>query len=231
MAEEKNKTLFRNREEASEALIAELATDISSLESVIVLSVSEGGVFFADRIAKKVGCTMDILLTEPIYSPINKNLAIAMVGETEEVVIHRALTDAFDISKDYIYREADLKYRETIIGYIEKYRDGEKLKSLDDKYVILTDECVETGLTMMSAVKTAISLGAKNIFIATPVLDNVVYENLVTICDNIFCPHKIDDYISVEYYYEELEPFGFDKIDKIMQSVMNKYEKGNKNNE
>jgi putative phosphoribosyl transferase len=231
MAEEKNKTLFRNREEASEALIAELVTDISSLESVVVLSVSEGGVFFADRIAKKVGCTMDILLTEPIYSPINKNLAIAMVGETEEVVIHRALTDAFDISKDYIYREADLKYRETIIGYIEKYRDGEKLKSLDDKYVILTDECVETGLTMMSAVKTAISLGAKNIFIATPVLDNVVYENLVTICDNIFCPHKIDDYISVEYYYEELEPFGFDKIDKIMQSVMNKYEKGNKNNE
>ena len=69
---------------------------------------------------------------------------------------------------------------------------------------------------MMTSVKTAISLGAKNIFIAVPVLDNFVYENLVTICDDIFCPHKINDYISIEYYYEEIEPFSFEEIAAIM---------------
>ena len=231
MIQEKNETRFKNREDAAEQLIAEFSLDIAALDNIIVLSVSEGGVYFADRIAKKIGCSMDILLSEPIYSEVNKELIIAMVGETEEVIIHKALTTAFDISKDYIYGQADLKYRENILGHIEKYRYGMELQNLNDKYVILTDECVETGLTMMSAVKTAISLGAKNIFIAVPVLDNVVYENLVTICDNIFCPHQIDDYISVEYYYEDLEPFGFEKIDKIMQSVTNKYEKGKMNNE
>ncbi|MBU1667410.1 hypothetical protein KKC13_03270 [bacterium] len=221
IVKEKNDPIFKDREEATQKLIAELPLKIFNVDNVIVLGISEGGVYFADQLAKKIGCRMDILLTEPIYSLINSELIIAMVSETEEIVMHKALIDAFDISKDYIYSEAHRKYSENILGHIHKYRHGELLEDLDEKYVILTDECVETGLTMMTAVKTAISLGAKNIFIATPILDQVVYENLVTICDNIFCPHKIDDYISREYYYESLEPFGFDDIEKIMKERKN----------
>ena len=214
----KSVSLFKNREEAVKKLINELPANTFSAENTIVLGVSEGGAYFANQLAKELNIPMNILLTEPIYSLINPKLSIAMVGETEEVVIHKALVEAFNIPKDYIYNEAQSKYSNEILGYMKKYRNGESLNKLEDKYVILADECVETGLTMMTAVKTAISLGAKNIFIAVPVLDNVVYENLVTICDNIFCPHKIDDYISIEYYYEELEPFSFEEIAEIMKN-------------
>jgi len=216
MSSVKNEILFENREEAVKALIKELPTDDFSEENTIVLGVSEGGVYFANELSKELDIPMNILLSEPIYSLVNPELSIAMVGETEEVVIHRALVEAFNIPKDYIYNEAQNKYADEILGYISKYRAGEGLTNLDDKYVILTDECVETGMTMMVAVKTAISLGAKNIFIAVPVLDNVVYESLVTICDNIFCPHRIDDYISIDYYYEEIDRFSFEEIEAIM---------------
>lgn len=215
----KSVVLFKNREEAVEKLINELSNTIAfSEENSIVLGVSEGGAYFASELAKELNIPMDILLTEPIYSLINSKLTIARVGETEEVVIHKALVEAFNIPKDYIYNEAHSKCSNEILAYIKKYRNGKGLRKLENKYVILADECVETGLTMMTAVKTAISLGAKNIFIAVPVLDNVVYENMVTICDNIFCPHKIDDYISIEYYYEEIEPFSFEEIAEIMKN-------------
>jgi len=213
-----NEVLFKNREDAALKLIDELPLSIFSLENVIVLGISEGGLYFAQQLSKKLDAPMDILLTERIYSHINPKLTIAIVGETEEIVIHRALTDAFNIPKDYIYNEAYRKYSNEISGYIQKYRNGEGLVNLENRYVILTDECVETGLTMMAAVKTAISLGAKNIFIAVPVLDNVVYENLVRVCDNIFCPHKIDDYISIEYYYKEIDSFSFEEIEAIMKN-------------
>ncbi len=217
MMKYKNEPLFENREDAVCQVIEQLSLNISLMNNnIIVLGVSEGGTFFANELAKKLDAPMDILLTERIYSYLNSDLTIAIVGETEEIVIHRALTEAFDIPKDYIYNEAYSKYSNEILTYIKKYRQGDRLRSLEGKYVILTDECVETGLTMMAAVKTAISLGAKNIFIAVPVLDNFVYESLVTICDNIFCPHKIDDYISIEYYYKELKPFSFDEIKEIM---------------
>ena len=229
MEQEIKRTFFRDREDAAERLIAEIPLNIYSLDNVIVLATSEGGVYFGDKLAKKLGCRLEILFTEPIYSEINKKLIIAMVGETEEIVMHRALTDAFGISKDYIYGEAQRKYTEHILSYIERYREGVPLQDLNDKYVILIDECVETGLTMMTAVKTAISLGAKNIFIAAPILDNVVYENLVTICDNIFCPLKINDYISIEYYYDKIDPFSFEEIETIMKK--NVVEKINKQKE
>jgi putative phosphoribosyl transferase len=218
MVDLKSMILFKNRKEAVEKLIKELPAQVFSGENTIILGVSKGGSYFASYLARELNLPMNILLTEPIYSLINPKLSIAMVGETEEVVIHKALVDAFNIPKDYIYNEAQSKYSNEILAYIKKYRNGEALKNLEDKYVILADECVETGLTMMTAVKTAISLGAKSIFIAVPVLDNVVYENLVNICDNIFCPHKIDDYISIEYYYEEIEPFSFEEIAEIMKN-------------
>ncbi|HIO95600.1 MAG TPA: hypothetical protein EYG67_02150 [Campylobacterales bacterium] len=210
--------LYRDREEASSVLIDMLPKEILKPEETVVLGVSEGGVYFADRVAKALGCRMDLILTESILSPINPELAIAMVGETEEIVMHKALIDSFNISKDYIYGEAQRRYTEEILTYIDKYRSGNILDGLEGKYVVLVDECIETGLTMMTAIKAAISLGAKNVFIAVPILDNIVYENLLKVSDNLFCPHKIDDYISIEYYYEYLESFSFEEIDKIMMN-------------
>ncbi|MCH9739908.1 MAG: hypothetical protein K0U38_03580 [Epsilonproteobacteria bacterium] len=213
---EERETIFRDREDASRALIDILPKDILKANETVVLGVSEGGVYFANEVAKALDSRMDLLLTEPVRSLVNPDLVIAMVGETQEVVMHKALIESFGISKDYIYQEAHERYKENIIGYINKYRYGKMLDGLDEKYVVLVDECVETGLTMMTAIKTAISLGAKNVFIAVPILDNVVYENLLKVCDNLFCPHKIDDYVSIEYYYDSLERFTFEEIDKIM---------------
>jgi len=212
----KHNTIFKDRKSASVELINILPRDILKSNETVVLGVSEGGVYFANEVAKALDAKLDILLTEPIISPQNSELAIAMVGETQEVVMHKALIDSFDISKDYIYAQADQKFKEKILYYINKYRHGKRLDGLNEKYVVLVDECVETGLTMMTAIKTAISLGAKNVFIAVPILDNVVYINLLKVCDNLFCPHKIDDYISIEYYYEKLECFTFEEIDEIM---------------
>jgi putative phosphoribosyl transferase len=61
-------------------------------------------------------------------------------------------------------------------------------------------------------------MSAKNIYIATPILDKDVYENLLNVCDGVFCPHKIQDYISIEYYYKNFDRFTFDDISEIIDS-------------
>jgi len=213
---------FEDRDNASIELIESLPTVLLSQNETVVIGVSEGGVFFADKIANKINAQMDILLTEPILAPNNHELAIAMISETEEVVIHKALTDAFDINEDYVYSEAHRKYEEEVLSYVYKYRKGKDLLSLQGKYVVLADECIETGLTMMVALKSVIARGAKNIYIATPILDKAVYQNLLTVCDGVFCPHKIQDYISIEYYYRNFEPLTFEEIEEIVEAQMKK---------
>ena len=222
-------TYFENREDASIQLIDTLPLELLSQKETVVIGVSEGGVYFANEIAKKIDSQMDILLTEAILAPNNPELAIAMISETEEVVIHKALTEAFGINEDYVYSEAQRKYEEDVLSYVYKYRKGKDLVSLEGKYVVLADECIETGLTMMVALKSVIARGAKNIYIATPILDKVVYQNLLTICDGVFCPHKIKDYISIEYYYKDFDPLTFEEIEEIVEVQTNKT-KTNKEN-
>ncbi|HFQ60744.1 MAG TPA: hypothetical protein ENK39_00400 [Epsilonproteobacteria bacterium] len=222
---------FKDRGDASTQLIESLPIELLSKNETVIIGVSEGGVFFADKIAKTVDAQMDILLTEAILAPNNHELAIAMISETEEVVMHKALIDAFDINEDYVYSEAQRKYDEDVLSYVYKYRKGKDLVSLEGKYVVLADECIETGLTMMVALKSVIARGAKNIYIATPILDRAVYQNLLTVCDGVFCPHKIQDYISIEYYYKNFEPMTFDEIEEIVESHMKKPHKENEINE
>jgi putative phosphoribosyl transferase len=209
---------FENRKDASEQLIETLPVKLLSENETVVIGVSEGGVYFADQIAKAIDAQMDILLTESILAPNNPELAIAMISETEEVVIHKALTDAFDINEDYIYSEAQRKYEDQVLAYVYKYRKGKDLVPLQGKYLVLADECIETGLTMMVALKSVIARGAKNIYIATPILDKAVYQNLLTVCDGVFCPHKIKDYISIEYYYKDFKPLSFEEISAIVNA-------------
>ncbi len=211
---------FEDREDASKQLIETLPIALLTDNETAVIGVSEGGVYFADKIAKACDAQMDILLTEPIFAPNNPEVAIAMISETDEVVMHKALIDAFDINEDFVYSEAHRKYEEEVLSYVYKYRKGRDLLSLDGKYVILADECIETGLTMMVALKSVIARGAKNIYIATPILDKTVYQNLLTVCDGVFCPHKIQDYISIEYYYQNFEPLSFEEIEEIVELQM-----------
>jgi len=210
-------TYFEDRDDASDQLIETLPIELLRDNQTVVIGVSEGGVYFADKIAKACEAQMDILLTEPILAPNNPELAIAMISETEEVVMHKALVDAFDINEDYVYSEAHRKYEENVLSYVYKYRKGKDLISLEGKYVVLADECIETGLTMMVALKSVIARGAKNIYIATPILDKAVYQNLLTVCDGVFCPHKIQDYISIEYYYKNFEVLDFEEICMIVK--------------
>ena len=209
---------FTERDDAARQLIDTLPLDLLRKNETVVIGVSEGGVYFADRIAKAIQAQMDILLTEPILAPNNPEVAIAMISETEEVVMHKALVDAFEINEDFVYNEAQRKYEEEVLGYVYRYRKGKDLVSLKGKYVILADECIETGLTMMVALKSVIAREAKNIYIATPILDKSVYENLLSVCDGVFCPHKIEDYISIEYYYEQFKQMTFEEILEIVAS-------------
>jgi len=208
---------FENRKDAADKLIETLPLELLRSNETVVIGVSEGGVYFADQLAKATGAKMDLLLTEPIMAPNNNELAIAMVSETEDLVMHKALIDSFGISDDYVYAEAERKYEEEILSYIYKYRKGKELVSLKGKYVVLADECIETGLTMMVALKSVIGEEAKNIYIATPILDTAVYQNLLSVCDGVFCPYKIQDYISIEYYYKEFGPLAYEDVMEIVE--------------
>lgn len=214
----KSSVIFKDRGAAAKELIEVIPPNFFESENAVVIGVSEGGVYFAGKISQAFHIDMNILLTEPIMAPNNPELAIAIVSETEDMVMNKVLIDAFEIDEDYVYSEANRNYDEIVLSYVYKYRKGVPLSPLKGKHVILVDESIESGLTMTVALKSMIEMDARSIYVAAPVLDQAVYDNLLSICDGVFCPHRIQDYISIEYYYETLDKLDYDTLEKIIES-------------
>lgn len=209
--------LFVDRDDAAAQLIGAMPIDHFQARDVTVIAISEGAVVIADAVARRLEAPMDILLSEAIPAPKNPELPIAMISETQTMVLNRAWIEAFEIDEDYVYGEGERRYDSQVLSHVYRYRQGEPIASVRDRVVILVDECVETGITTLVAIKSMIEQGAKNVYLAVPILDEAVYANLTPVCDGVYCPHTIRDYISIEYYYETLDQPTFETIKRILK--------------
>lgn len=198
------KEMFDHRDMAIEKLLNIIPQELTENEHTLFIGMSLGGTYMAQKIARHYSRRSDILLLEHIMAPNNENLTIAIVTESEDVVIHTELISSFDISEDFVYSEAKRKYDTDILDNKYKFRKGEDIVAIKDQIVILVDETSETGLSMYAAIKSMITLGAKSVYLLSPVMDKAAYNNLLGICDGVFTPTRVIDYVSCEHYYKKL---------------------------
>lgn len=213
----KPKKVFENRAHAAIELMEILPKDEFKSGEWIVLAISNGAVAFASAIARKFGLYFDLYFCEPIYAPNNHECVIAMVSETEEIVIHSNLVDSFGINLDYIYYESHRKHEEKILKKVYKFRKGEHMSALKGKNVLLVDEGCETGLTALSAIKTVINKSAKSVYLATPLIATDVIYDMQTACDDVFCVKQIDNFVQTTHYYDSLPPLTTESVYAMLE--------------
>ncbi|GAX88135.1 putative phosphoribosyl transferase [Lebetimonas natsushimae] len=172
----------------------------------VILSVNERSLFLSREIGLKNGLIEgDILFIEPIFSPINKETIIGNISELKEMIIIEEFKNSFDITDDYIYNEANRIYEEKIISKMHKFRTGESIISIENKNVLLIDLGINTGLTMLNAIKSCINAKVFKINVATAFISKEAAEKLENIVDNLFYIQKIEDYVNTEFYIKENE--------------------------
>lgn len=211
-----NSALFENRSAAAQQLIEILPKKIMQMDDWLLVSISTQGIPIVDAIATKMNLDYDMLFSQPICAPNNKDCIIGMVSETEEIVLNNQLVDSFEINLDFIYGEAHRQYEEKILPRVYKYRKGDLIGSLKDKNVLLIDEGCETGMTVMAASKTVISSGAKTVMYTTPVIATDVAVSLEPVVDEIFAVEKVADFVDVDMYYTMLNELKTEDVLKII---------------
>ena len=212
-----DKIYFKNREVAAYRLLDVLPIDSMRLEDWTVISSSYGGFEIARIVAKALNSKYDMMFSEKIYAPNNEDCEIAVVTEHEEVLIHEELIKAFDISLDYVYSKSKQVYDESIVKTVNKFRHGEKIQEFENKNVLIVDEGINTGLTMMACIKTAINLKAKSISVATPILPTASIPTIESIADDLYYIKKLDHFVAINFYYESLDDVSFEDLEKIIK--------------
>ena len=208
---------FKNREVAAYRLLDVLPIDSMRLEDWTVISSSYGGFEIAKIVAKALNSKYDMMFSEKIYAPNNEECEIAVVTEHEEVLIHEELIKAFDISLDYVYAKSKQVYDESIVKTVNRFRHGEKIQKFENKNVLIVDEGINTGLTVMACIKTAINLKAKSISVATPILPTASIPTIESIADDLYFVKKLDHFVAINFYYDSLDDVSFEDLEKIIK--------------
>ncbi|WP_321315686.1 phosphoribosyltransferase [Campylobacterota bacterium DY0563] len=207
-----DKIYFKNREVAAYRLIDILPINKMKLEEWIVISTSYNGLPVAKIVASELNAKLDIMFSRKIYSPNNDECEIAIVTESEEVVIHEELVKAFDISLDFVFSKSRYIYDNELSNCVNKFRRGKKLEDLENKNVLLVDEGLNTSLTMMACIKTAIHLGAKSVSVAIPILPTASIQTIESIADDLYYVKNLDHFIAIDFYYDELDEVTYEEI-------------------
>ncbi len=189
--------MFEDRTHAGLQLAQKLSH--SKLENPVVLAIPRGGLPVASVVAKALNATLDVVLTKKIGHPYQKEYAIGAVSLESEV-----LTDSIGISKQYISGEIENIRKKLKVRQDQYYKDCQPVK-LKDKSVIIIDDGVATGNTILATVDLVKKQGPKKIVVAIPVAPPAAIRNLDRHpnVDEVICLQIPDNFRAVGQFYQK----------------------------
>lgn len=186
--------LFKDRLDAATKLIPYL--EKYKIEHGIVLAVPRGGVPLGYLIAKRLNFPMELLMTKKIGHPLTKELAIGAVSLDEYIIDER-----HRIPQEYIDKEV-MKIREDLqTRYIKFMGKDHQPIEVENKVVIIVDDGIATGNTILSAIKMIRRKNPKKIVVAVPVAPPQTIRKIKSFVDDLICLYSPEDFFGVGQFY------------------------------
>ena len=202
--------MFTDRNEAG-SLLAEKLLTYSHHKYAVLVAIPRGGVPVGYAIAKKLKLPLEIVLSKKIGHPYNKEYAIGAV-----TLKNKILSDAaYEVSEDYI--EDETEHIRDILKQRHKLYYGDKRPLLlKDKIVIVVDDGVATGNTLLSCVQLINQQEPSQIIVALPVAPRSAVRKIkeLSIVNAVVCLGQPLGFQSVGQYYED---FGQTTDQEVMQ--------------
>lgn len=188
--------MFINREEAAN-LLAEKLLKYKNSDGVI-LAVPRGGVPLGYVLSKKLNLPLDLVMTKKIGHPASPEYAIGSVSLHGRILSEHAR----GISEHYI-EEQTQKLRQQMLQKLKIYDGRRKQYELKNKNVILVDDGIATGSTLMAAIEIIRTRHPKKIIIAVPVSPVDTARTISSMVDEFICLLTPDNFQGVGQFYED----------------------------
>ncbi len=220
---------FHDRKEAGLLLADKLKLYIKNAfssevkkESFIVMAIPRGGVILGDIVASELNVDLDIIICKKIGAENNPELAIGAVMADGSYIINEDIINRINTSHGYISKQVELQKNEIERRLMEFRGNKEYHNKLKDKTIILIDDGIATGATILAAVKWLKEKHfSKKLIVAVPVapLESSILDKLNQIADKVIVIFSPYDFAAVGQFYEH-----FDQVsDKEVKEIMNKY--------
>lgn len=214
--------LFHDRKEAGRVLAEELS-QFKEKKDAIVLGLARGGVVVAYEVAKVLSLPLNVVAPRKIGAPGNPELALGSIMENGEGVFNQSIINILGASKAYITNEIE-REKARAQQRLALYRQYAPLPDIKGHAIILVDDGVATGSTMLTSIQAMRQAQAKSVIVAVPVSSTEAYELLVKAADEVICPYVREDFIGVGMYYQY---FGQTDDQEVVQLLKEANQHGN----
>jgi putative phosphoribosyl transferase len=185
----------------------------------IVLGLPRGGVPVAYEVARALDLPLDILVVRKLGVAGVEELAMGAVASDGTVTINAAVLAEFNIPLEAIDAAAQ---REK--GEIERreraYRNGREPARLEGRIVLLVDDGLATGASMLAAVRS-VRPRAREVIVAVPVAAESTYNELHGEVDELVCPHIATSFHSVGSFYRNFEQTTEEEVCTLLSQARN----------
>jgi predicted phosphoribosyltransferase len=208
--------IFMDRKDAGKKLCESL--EKYKEEDVIVLAVPRGGLEVAYDAIKGFNFEWDLIIPRKIGAPHNKEIAIGAVSSDGSRFLDEYYVNMLGVSQDYIELETSEQVRE-IHRRMKEYRGRDTFPEVAHKTVIIIDDGIATGFTILAALKAVKKQGAAKTVLAIPVGPKDTIEKLKKFVDEIICLHIPDEFYAVGAYYTNFEQVTDEEVFRIMNEL------------
>jgi len=202
---------FANRYEA--AMLLAIKLEKYKTEEGVILAVPRGGVPLGYYLAKHLGLALDLLMTKKLGHPANPEFAIGAVGIESEII-----EEAYQIPKEYIQRQTN-RIRQELKERYKKFMGDREPSVLKNKIVIVVDDGVATGRTILATLKMLRSKEPKKLVVAVPVASRDAAEKIKREVDDFVCLHAPEVFLGVSRFYEDFEQTSDDEVKELLKEL------------
>lgn len=207
---------FQDRFSAAKELSKKMK-EYKNSNDTIILAIPRGGIATGYILAKELNIPLDIILTKKIGLQGNKEYAVGAVS-LKSYIVDDALMKSGMISKEYIEDEVN-KIRELLKKRYKDYKGDKKPYDIKGKIVILTDDGIATGRTILAAIDLLKGEGAKKIVIAVPVGPPDTIKKLEKEVDQVVCILMPEQFLSIGRFYNDFKQVEDEEAIKMLQEV------------
>ncbi len=203
--------IYTNRHDAALKLIPLL--EKYKNEDAIILAIPRGGVPIGFYLANEFHFPMELLLTKKIGHPLNKEVAIGAVSIEDEIVDNYP-----NIPQEYIDFEVK-KIRQLLKERYENFSGNQKNVDLKDKTVIIVDDGIATGNTLLMAIQMIRNKRPSKIVVVAPVAPIETAEKIKSKVDEFVCPFITDNFTGVGSYYYDFTEVKDEEVLRFMTAI------------
>jgi putative phosphoribosyl transferase len=211
-------SLYLNRRHAGQVLADQL-TAIVSDPGALVLALPRGGVPVGFEVARALQADLDVFVVRKLGVPREEELAFGAIASGGVRVLNQELIDYLGLSPETI-DQITAREQHVLEAREQLYREGRPAIPLPGRSVLLVDDGLATGASMLAAARAMQPLAARRVTVAVPLGARETCDQLRQEVDQVVCAATPRPFSAVGAWYDDFTQVTDEEVRNLLKEAL-----------